>query len=412
MDAETNDSKKTFFRKPDCTLWTATCVVITYAVWCVLLFILTASGQLSNSQRFECGNSKEDLVASGLKNEATLVYLWSGLSLPGCFLLLLEMWRRKGHYGKMLLGVTLVLVVTMSVSLDRFQEKERQEMESFERRYLDLLPLTDIAENKQKQLTNPTCRILNNVYNWQAEFKCCGLRGYQDWLSPLPDSCLCDREDNSSGCVRVQSSLVYEKPCLPTVLSLVGKRSSTFWTIMIVWEIYEPCCYKLNFCIYKMRGGEDMAPVVFIRRNNNNQTEEEEGKDREAKENGRDDGVALDIGGGTNVEREGQESLKEDWDDNPVRMIPLSVLTKLQEELDPPPVEHKVRCMCISPSKPRSFYTILIEEGSPLLPSYAVLVDPNKPTRNCLWAEGPHVFVVEHLVWPSKTELEVTSPLL
>ncbi|XP_035528940.1 uncharacterized protein LOC118336402 [Morone saxatilis] len=198
--------------------------------------------------------------------------------------------------------------------------------------------------------------------------------------------------------------------CVPLSMYAFGVVLGFF--ICCYVEIYEPCCYKLSVCIYKMRGGEDMIPVVFIRKNNNNQTEEENGKDREAKENGRDDGVALDIEGGTNAEREGQEAPKEDWDDNPVRKIPLSVLKKLQEELDPPPVQHKVRCLCISPGKPRSFYTILIEEGSPLLPSGTVLVDPNKPPRNCLWGEGPHLFCVNASVWQSKTEPEVTLPLL
>ena len=34
-----------------------------------------------------------------------------------------------------------------------------------------------------------------------AQFKCCGLEGYQDWGLVIPDSCLCEGEDKSTGCV-------------------------------------------------------------------------------------------------------------------------------------------------------------------------------------------------------------------
>lgn len=155
-----------------------------------------------------------------------------------------------------------------------------------------------------------------------------------------------------------------------------------------------------------------MVPVVFIRQNNNNQTEEENRKDGEAKESDCDDRVVLDVEGGTNAKGEGQEAEEEDIDDNPVRMIPLSELRRLQEELDPPPVQHTVQCLCLLPPKSRNFYTILLEDGSPLLPSDAVLVDANKPTKTCLWAEGPHVFCVENIVWPKERNPNGSPPLL
>lgn len=155
-----------------------------------------------------------------------------------------------------------------------------------------------------------------------------------------------------------------------------------------------------------------MVPVVFIRNNNNNQTEEEKRNDEEAKKGSRDEGVVLDVESGPSVEGEGREAAEEDWSDNPVRMISLSELGRLQEELDPPPVQHQVRCLCIDPGKPRNFYTILIEEGSPLLPSGAVLVDADKPTRICFWGEGPHVFFVKDIVWPRERELETAHLVL
>lgn len=125
---------------------------------------------------------------------------------------------------------------------------------------------------------------------------------------------------------------------------------------------------------------------MFI--NKNSQTEEE------ARESSRDDKVVLDVEGAGPKERD------QDSDDNPVIMIPLSQLRRLQEELDPPPTEHLVLCLCIIDRKLRSFYTVPIDAGSPLLPSAAVLVDANKPRSNCMWAEGHHIFWVENVVWP------------
>ncbi|XP_039998804.1 uncharacterized protein LOC120798529 isoform X2 [Xiphias gladius] len=232
MAAETDDNKKTFYRKPSPTLWTTSSLVIIFAVWCGLLPILAASGHLLNSQSFECGNSNEE--ASRLKKESLLVYLWSGLCLLSCILLLLEIWIRKSFFS-VLLGAICVLFVIMILSFTKTWKEETLEIQAFKQRYLALIPLTDIPGNKQTNLNDTNCSILNNVYRWQAEFKCCGLEGYQDWGSMIPDSCLCEGEDNSSGCVGVGNSLVHEKPCLPTVLSLVGKRSSTFWIVMIVW---------------------------------------------------------------------------------------------------------------------------------------------------------------------------------
>ncbi|XP_041820110.1 uncharacterized protein LOC121625870 isoform X2 [Chelmon rostratus] len=401
-------------------------------VWCALLLILTASGHLLNSQSLECGNSEEDLVASRLRNEARLVYLWSGLSLPICTLLLLEFWRKEGFFAKVVMGTTSVLLVIMCVSFSHLEKKEAQEIKEFEERYLALLPLTDTPGNTENWLTDTTCHTLNNVHRWQAEFKCCGLQGHQDWESSIPDSCSCDGVDNSSGCVGAGNGFVHEKPCLPTVLSLVEKRSSTFRTVMIVWitiivvpvavwvlwimalcflcdywDIISTCCYKLNACIYRLRGGEEMVLVLFIKENNNNQSEEGNGKDEEAKESGGDGGVVLDVEG-THAEGEGKEAAKEDLNVNPVTVIPLSELRRLQEELNPPPVQHQVWCWCILPSKPKTLYTVQLEEGSPLLPSGAVLVDPNKHSDPTFWANG-HIFSFEHIVWPGGRERD---PLL
>ncbi|KAA8580149.1 hypothetical protein FQN60_005684 [Etheostoma spectabile] len=64
--------------------------------------------------------------------------------------------------------------------------------------------------------------------------------------------------------------------------------------------VYEKVIHDI--CVYGWKNstiGEEMVPVVFITKDNDNQTEEENGKDREAKESGGDDGVVLSIEEGT-----------------------------------------------------------------------------------------------------------------
>ncbi|CAK6970732.1 uncharacterized protein LOC120798529 isoform X1 [Scomber scombrus] len=385
MATDDDDKKSTFFRKSNSCLWTATGIVIIYAVWSLLLLILTASGHLLNSQSFECVNSQEDVTR--LRREARLVYLGSGLSMAVCLLLLLEFWRKKGFYGQIM----------------TFSSFHLQELQEFEKRYLALLPLKDTPSNIQNQLNENVCHEINNVHRWQAEFKCCGLQSYQDWKSPTPDTCLCDGKDNSSGCVGVGDLLVYEKMTMvgvfPGFFALLALMSALYVFYMLV---VEECVGKFRYWIYKKRGGEDMVPVVFIRKNNDDETREDNVDDGDAKESGEVGGAVLDIEEGTNEQREGQEAAEDFDDDNAVSIILMSELTKLQEELDPPPVQHTVQCLCIIPCKPKDFYTIRIEEGSPLLPKNAKLVDADKPTGHCVWARGHHVFSVKHIVWPSE----------
>nr|XP_019947683.1 PREDICTED: uncharacterized protein LOC109632700 [Paralichthys olivaceus] len=421
MATEDRDVKrKKFYRTPNAGLWTATVLVIIYIVWVVVLSILTESGHLLNNQSFECGNSEED--ESRLNEEASLVFLWTGLALPVCIMLLLNIWIKRSLNMSLFQLVIFVLFLAMTISFAKTWGRENEEIEAFKERYLELIPLTDVPGITQTPQNDKNCAMLNNVYCWQAEFKCCGLKGYQDWGAVIPDSCLCEGEDNSTGCVGVGNSLIHEKPCLPTVLSLVEKRSSTFWTIMTIWItiisvpvsmtvlfmmlcsywlLCENCCYALSVWKYKLSGGEEMIPVVFIRKDNNNQPEGK-GKEEEEKESS-SNGVVLVVEDGG-----GEEGAEVVLVENAMTMIPLSGLRRLQEELEPPPVQHQVQCLCIISRKPRNFYTVMIEEGSLLLPADAMLADANKPTR-CLWAEGPHVFSVEDIVWPR--ERKVTGSL-
>ncbi|XP_034434546.1 uncharacterized protein LOC117757468 isoform X1 [Hippoglossus hippoglossus] len=422
MAAEDRDDKREkVYRTPTAGLWTATGLVIGYLVWAVVLSILTESGHLLNNQGFECGNSEE----SRLTEEAFLVFLWTGMALPICFMLLLNIWIKRTFYKPLSLLAIFVVFVAMTVTFAKTWEKENEEIEAFKDRYLELIPLTDVPGITQSHANDKNCSMLSNVYRWQAEFKCCGLEGYQDWGPGIPDSCLYEGENKSTGCVGAGNSLVYEKPCLPTVLSLVEKRSSTLWTVMITWitivgvpasmfvflmvkcccwVFCEDCCYRLSFWKYKLSGGVEMITVVFIRKDNNNQPEEGNGKDEEERVSC-SNGVVVDVEDGA-----GEEGADVFLDKNAATRIPLSELRRLQEELDPPPVQHQVRCLCISSRKPRSFYTVMIEEGSPLLPAGAVLADANKPTT-CVWAEGPHVFSLEDIVWPEESKVINSLPL-
>ncbi|CAJ1054904.1 uncharacterized protein LOC121505265 [Xyrichtys novacula] len=431
MAAETEETKKRFFRKHSCERWTATLMVGIYAVWCSLLVILTASGVFLDSQNFECRDTNENFVASRLKSEANLVYLWSGLSLPSCALMLVELWRKKGHYKITAVCMIIFLSVVMISTLILLGKEEAQDIQELMSRYHGLFPLW----NPTNRFTGTGCDELHNVYRWQAEFKCCGLRGYKDWTPSIPDSCLCSVQDNSTGCVRVGDSLVYKKPCLPIVVLLAKTRSRSFWAVMIFWVNYvgfpislfalmvvgsfffllyleTSACYynKLSSWIYKKKGGVEMVPVVFIRKNKNSQSEEENSKNVEAGEKIVNENVVLDVEDGQTVEEEAQETIDDDWNNKRLMWIPLSEFTKLQEELDPPPSQHQVRCLCLITERKSKFYTVLIDEGSPLLPAGAELVDPDKPTHITLAIRG-HLYSVEDIVWPQLRTSRINQPL-
>ncbi|XP_069012838.1 uncharacterized protein [Embiotoca jacksoni] len=404
-----DNSKIIAFRKPSSTLLAAALALIIY------------------------------VIESMLKNEAELVYLWGGLNLLICIALLLDIFCRvKVFYIKLILIITgPMLLILMIIFFVNLKEKEIQDIKKFEERYLALRPLTDAKGNVQNQFTDRNGQIPTSINHWQTEFKCCGLESYQDWQAPIPDSCLCAGEDEKSGCVEVRGSLVYEKPCLPIVLLLVEKRSSTFWIVMTVWLTivcvpfaFAGLCvmaiviFGMFHCVFYcwedscselVRICKRRVPVVFIRKNNNNQTEEENMEDEEEKESVGDDRVVLDMEDATNVEGEGRDAAEEDRDDNPVKLICLSALRRLQKELDPPPVYHlvnKEKCCCLKryDNKTIDFYTVLIEEGSPLLPKNAILVDPNKPTKRCFWEEGHYLYDFSDIVWPKHKLLKKNHP--
>ncbi|KAG7222185.1 hypothetical protein INR49_016583, partial [Caranx melampygus] len=311
-----------------------------------LLSILTATGHLVNSQSYECGESPE--LEATILRRASLVYSWSGLSLPICILLLVAVWMKSSGW-LLVLSVfgTCALFVYMTVKVAGAWKEENKALVALEERYMSLRPLSHTPRDEQMHLNIRNCNGIDNVYRWQTEFKCCGLQTYEDWWPVIPDSCLCEGVDDSSECVQYRNSSVYSKliiviaPIFPFLLYPVyGILMCLF---LFCWE---PCCYKLSKWKYRLSGGEEMVPVVFLRKDSCDQTDEDSGKDREVEESKSDEAVAKDTEDGTDVAQEGQDV--ED-DDNALTMIPVSLMKRLHEELDPPPVQHQVRC----PEHPR-----------------------------------------------------------
>ncbi|XP_028254290.1 uncharacterized protein LOC114429874 [Parambassis ranga] len=409
----TNNKEK--FRKPRPILWTATSLIIMYMVWCIVVPILTTTGHLYSIQSPECLNNTE--FESRRHYEQKIVCLWSSLNLALCIILLLKVWiKRFVHVCVFLIIVGVIMICTF----DTIQKNEIQGMENLKKHYLALLT----HNNTENMLMDKNCDIFTNMYHWQTKFKCCGLESYQDWNSVIPDSCLCEGEDNKSGCVGAGDTLVYEKPCFPIVVSLAEKQRSTFQMIVTVWVVIIGVPFAIflfigiillicvilrmnsSHCRYVLKRWKDKicankkVPVVFIRKNNNNQTAEEKVEEQHTIMYPHD--ACVDI-------------TQCPPSDNPVIMIPLSLLRRLQEELDPPPVQHKVqneKCHCIFPPSPRirPFYTVLVDDDSPLLPGNAVVVDAHKPTQECYWSEGHRAFEVREIVWPQVKMQDTTEP--
>ncbi|XP_073336657.1 tetraspanin-8-like [Pagrus major] len=85
-------------------------------------------------------------------------------------------------------------------------------------KFRQLLPL-DSASEEVKNMAN----------NLQTQLHCCGLFSYEDWEQNIPDSCLCDREEEEEGMCRtvnyrrlmMPKKSVYIKTCFPIILHYV-----------------------------------------------------------------------------------------------------------------------------------------------------------------------------------------------
>ncbi|XP_055772666.1 tetraspanin-8-like [Salvelinus fontinalis] len=105
----------------------------------------------------------------------------------------------------------------------------RSEMEQImEEKFREVLPLNE-ASPDVRQLTE---RI-------QLNLKCCGLLSYTDWGNNIPDSCLCQREEDQmeGTCLNIpyqlsffpefrmteQPQMIYKQPCLPILQGYLAK---------------------------------------------------------------------------------------------------------------------------------------------------------------------------------------------
>ncbi|XP_045071798.1 uncharacterized protein LOC121543341 [Coregonus clupeaformis] len=158
--------------------------------------------------------------------------------------------------------------------------ESKHEMEELTRdEYLAMMPLSRANTTDIKE-----------IYNIQTNFKCCGLvQGYQDWGTDIPISCLCSDEDSTDfKCVARGNNtifvihypnsdkpddrkrlmdehmLVYEEPCLPILISVMGYGliliTGIFIALTALWDIGVALAITI---LCQMRRKFDVPPVIF-----------------------------------------------------------------------------------------------------------------------------------------------------
>ncbi|XP_030296487.1 tetraspanin-8-like [Sparus aurata] len=70
--------------------------------------------------------------------------------------------------------------------------------------------------------------VKNMADNLQTQLHCCGLFSYKDWNNEIPDSCLCDQEEEEEGKCQntdyisfMSTKSVYVKTCFPVIVHYV-----------------------------------------------------------------------------------------------------------------------------------------------------------------------------------------------
>ncbi|XP_031671496.1 tetraspanin-8-like [Oncorhynchus kisutch] len=158
----------------------------------------------------------------------------------------------------------------------------KHEMEELTREeHLAMMPLSGAKQTD-----------IETIYNIQTNFKCCGLvQGYQDWGTDIPISCLCSDEDSTDfKCVAPgnntrfvihyhksnssedddhkglmdENMLVYEKPCLPILISVERSAISLgigiFVALTALWDVGVVLAITI---LCQMRRKVDVPPVIF-----------------------------------------------------------------------------------------------------------------------------------------------------
>uniref|UniRef100_A0A3Q3XKE0 Tetraspanin n=1 Tax=Mola mola TaxID=94237 RepID=A0A3Q3XKE0_MOLML len=100
----------------------------------------------------------------------------------------------------------------------------RPEMEELlKEKFRELLPLDKVEESVK--------RMLDDV---QSQQNCCGVFGYKDWGDNIPDSCLCDQQQELSGlCQTVNSTMPQQPVYAATCFSIILDNTLLLNKIMI-----------------------------------------------------------------------------------------------------------------------------------------------------------------------------------
>ncbi|KAM9402979.1 tetraspanin-8-like [Salvelinus alpinus] len=177
-------------------------------------------------------------------------------------------------------GMSLASLYLFVECVNGYQSKHELE-ELTREEHLAMMPLSGANQTD-----------LEELYNMQTNFKCCGLvQGYQDWGTDIPLSCLCSDEDstdfkcvapgnNTRSVIHYPNShmsedddhkalmdehmLVYKEPCLPIFISFMGYAISlmigTLVALNALWDIGVALAITI---LCQMRRKFDVPPVIF-----------------------------------------------------------------------------------------------------------------------------------------------------
>ncbi|XP_041734613.2 tetraspanin-8, partial [Coregonus clupeaformis] len=223
-------------------------------------------------QKEEIGEILPGIVIMYVLEAATLV-----LSIFGGFGA-----RKEKKWAVVLFSVGMSLAsLYLFVECVRAYESKHKLEELTRDEYLAMMPLSRANQTDIKE-----------IYNMQTNIKCCGLvQGYQDWGTDIPISCLCSDEDsthfkcvargnNTRFVIHYPNSdkpedddrkrlmdehmLVYEEPCLPILISVLGYGliliTGIFIALTALWDIGVALAITI---LCQMRRKFDVPPVIF-----------------------------------------------------------------------------------------------------------------------------------------------------
>ncbi|XP_041820394.1 23 kDa integral membrane protein-like [Chelmon rostratus] len=164
----------------------------------------------------------------------------------------------------MVIGTLLMLRAGVSAAF------ARPKLEGLmEERWRSFLPLDQTSDD-----------IKNQAEALQTSLHCCGLFSYDDWEQNIPDSCLCNQEEELEGkCQSVgysnfllnlfwQKKSVFRQSCFPLIVDSVKTNADI--TLGVVFTLFALALLGLllsTLTIYQMFNGPDRPnalPVMFV----------------------------------------------------------------------------------------------------------------------------------------------------